>query len=252
LSTPSHPSVKILLIAIGSFLFALGLMLTDELFLSMSLAFGNSILSTQYDFPLLGYVGVWQAWEIDFTILFIAFLMILTAALLPHQPVSVNHVAVEGQKRTTTRRWLTVLAVVLLIIAGIFVVRLSIKTDVNIDGVDIYISLNAYSAGGSLLSTRVVQAGADQTERSIAEGSGFNYTWVQQPLSFLPNCPSGNLVLEAVQVASPGFVLTSTNPTLPAALDKSVQTPLTFGLKAPGHSFGGTLNIYLNETLTCV
>ena len=45
---------------IGAFLFGVFMMVDDELFTYMSLGVGR------YEFPLLGYFALWDAWALDF------------------------------------------------------------------------------------------------------------------------------------------------------------------------------------------
>jgi hypothetical protein len=242
--------LKIFLVALGSFLFALGLMLTDELFLSMSLAYGNSILTTQYDYPFLGEMGVWQAWEIDFGVLVFAFLLTLFGAVLPTgAPEGSNKVGTRSMQISRRNK----LVVTGIVIAAIILVGTIIYTysDISLNSVEIYIATKVVSKDGNLLGSGVQLAGSDTNVRLLGQGSKFSYTWVQQPISVGSYCSSYTLSIVSVNVRTPGFVLLYTSPTLPATIDNTQPNTISFQIQLPSHAYSGVLTIYLNETATC-
>jgi hypothetical protein len=243
--------LKIFLIAIGSFLFALGLMLTDELFLSMSLSFGNSILKTQYDYPFLGYVGVWQAWEIDFSVLTVAFLMMLLASLL--HPTTQGAV-VESDKATEIpgmrRKRTLVLAAVVVVAIVVTGTLVYVYSDVNVTSVEVYIATRTVSQSGSLLNSTVFLAGSDTNDRLLPQGAGFSYVWIQQPIP-VSGCSNYILTISSANIRTPGFSILYMSPVLPSPIDNTRSNSLDFQIQTPSHSYSGVLAIYLNETATC-
>lgn len=243
--------LKMFLIAIGSFFFALGLMLTDELFLSMSLSFGNSILKTQYDYPFLGYVGVWQAWEIDFSVLIVAFLMMLAASLL--HPTAQGAVAeldraagISGMRRKRTLILAAVVVGAIIVTAALIYVY----SDVNVTSVEVYIATRTVSQSGSLLNSTVFLAGSDTNDRLLPQGAGFSYVWVQQPIP-VGGCSNYILTISSANTRTPGFSILYMSPVPPSPIDNTRSNSLDFQIQTPSHSYTGVLAIYLNETAMC-